>query len=253
MIAQERRQRITEIVQQKGTISTKELSEMLSVSEMTIRRDLDYLNKQSSIVKHFGGASDRSVYVISGTDFSKRLSDHDAEKRTIAAKAQELISEGESIFLDHATSCIYLARELAHFSDLTVITYSIPIIQELQKTRVKVIGIGGILLQPNECFIGPLAEEMISRFHGNKVFLGAQGIDMDKGLSIADLFEVNMKLLMADRSDEVIVLADHTKFQKHGLYPNVPIQKINTIITDGATDAELIRQGEERNIRMIVA
>ena len=253
MLTQERRQRIVELVQQRGTISTKELSESLDVSEMTIRRDLEYLDQRSSIIRHFGGASNRSGYALVGTDFAQKMNNQVEEKKRIAAKARSLVKEHESIFVDHSSTCVFLARELGQLANITVVTYSVPVVLELAKTRVQVICAGGTLLQPNECFIGPLAEEMIGRFHADKVFLGTQGVDAASGLSNADLFEVNMKNSMADRSTEVIVLADHTKFQKAGLYPTVPASKIHTLVTDSGTSQDSIDQWMGLGIRVLIA
>lgn len=252
MIAGERRQRIVDILQTEGTVSTKKLSDMLGVSQMTVRRDLEYLEGRSTIKRHFGGASKNSVDERAITDFSLRLQSEVTEKRQIARRALSLIREGDVVFLDHGTSCAYLAEELAHFSNIKVLTHSLPIVNALSETPIQVICIGGTLHRPNECFIGPLAEEILTRFHAPKAFLTTQGIDLHQGLSNGDLFESHMKLLISDRADEVVVLADHTKFSTRGLYPNIPIEKIGTIVTDSATSAETIDDYRRIGISVLV-
>lgn len=252
MIADERRRKIVTILKSEGTVSTKKLSSMLGVSQMTVRRDLEYLEGRSTIRRHFGGASKNDVDEQPITDFSLRLESEVGEKKQIASRALALIHEGDVIFLDHGTSCAYLARELVRFGNIKVLTHSLPIVNALSKTSIQVICIGGTLHRPNECFIGPLAEEILARFHAPKAFLSTQGIDSQQGLSNGDLFEANMKLLIADRADEVIVLADHTKFSTKGLYPNVPIEKINTVVTDSATSPETIGAYERAGISMLV-
>ena len=129
MIADERRREIVKIVKHEGAVSTKELSNRLGVSEMTVRRDLEYLETRSSIKRHFGGASTDEVDEHPVTDFSIRLQTEVAEKKQIAAKALELIQEGDVLFLDHGTTCAYLARELLSFSNIRVLTHSLPIIR----------------------------------------------------------------------------------------------------------------------------
>lgn len=253
MIADERRRRILSIVQQAGTVSTKQLSLMLAVSEMTVRRDLEYLESRSVLTRHFGGASKPEDEERLTTDFSIRLQTEVEEKKRIAAKARQLINEGDVLFLDHSTTCAFLARELADLGNVKVLTYSLRIVEELTRTQVQVICVGGTLHRPNECFIGPLAEEVLSRFHAPKAFLGTQGIDVNLGLSNGDLFEANMKLLMVDRTEQAVLLADHTKFQTKGLYPNVKTSKIHTIVTDAGTAPETIEGYASLGIQVIVA
>lgn len=251
MIADERRREIVRIVKQEGAVSTKELSARLGVSEMTVRRDLEFLESRSSIKRHFGGASTEEVDEHPITDFSLRLQTEVAEKKQIAAKALELIQEGDVLFLDHGTTCAYLAREITSFGNIRVLTHSLPIIRELEKSRVQVLCIGGTLHRPNECFIGPLAEEILARFHAPKAFLCTQGIHPRDGMSNGDLFEANMKLVVAERADEVVLLADHTKFETKGLYPNVATSKVHTIVTDDGTDDEILAPYRDMGIRTI--
>lgn len=253
MIADERRQRIVSIVQSAGTISTRELSTILGVSEMTIRRDLEYLEERDSIQRRFGGASSKESDGHQITDFSLRLQDEVQEKRRIALKARELIKEGDVLFLDHSTTCAYLARELTAYSNIRVVTYSLPIVAELAKSPIQVICVGGTFHRPNECFVGPLSEEILSRFHAPKAFLGTQGIDARVGLSNGDLFEANMKLLITDRTEEVVVLADHTKFVTRGLYPNVKASKIDTIVTDSGTPPGTLQAFRDIGVQVLVA
>ena len=253
MLVDQRRSRIVDMVRQRGAMSIKELSQALSVSEMTIRRDLSFLDETLAIKKHFGGATDISRPPAAVTSFSLRLEQHVREKEVIAAKARELIKECDSIFIDHGTTCAIFARELTRFANLTVVTFSLPIIAELSNTRIELVSVGGLLHRPNDCFAGPLAEEIVSRFHPDKCILGTQGIDSQRGLSNGDLLEAQMKTLMADRANEVILLADFTKFVTSGLYPNVSIDKIDKIITDSNADPRLLDQFREKDIEVIVA
>jgi DeoR/GlpR family transcriptional regulator of sugar metabolism len=253
MLVDERRGKIVDLVRQRGAMSIKELSRALYVSEMTIRRDLDFLDKTQAIKKHFGGATDRSRPLAEVTSFSLRMELHLREKEAIAAKARELVEENDSLFIDHGTTCALFARELGHFSHITVVTFSLPIIAELANTRVELVSAGGLLHRPNQCFAGPLAEEIVSRFHANKCILGTQGVESHRGLSNGDLLEAQMKSLMADRANEVILLADFTKFTTSGLYPNVPIGKINKIVTDSNADPILLAQYKEMGIEVILA
>ena len=253
MLVDERRSRIVELVRQRGAMSIKELSRAFYVSEMTIRRDLDFLDKTLAIKKHFGGATDVSRPSAALTSFSLRMEQHPEEKEAIAARARELVHEGDSLFIDHGSTCALFARELTHFANLTVVTFSLPILAELSNTRIELVSAGGLLHRPNQCFAGPLAEEIIARFHADKCILGTQGVQSQRGLSNGDLLEAHMKTLMADGADKVILLADFTKFVTTGLYPNVSIDKINTIITDSNADPNLLDQYREKGIEVIVA
>jgi len=253
MLVEERRSKIVDLVRQRGAMSIKELSRALYVSEMTIRRDLDFLDKTLAIKKHFGGATDLSRPSAAMANISLRMKQNTEEKEAIAARARELVHEGDSLFIDHGSTCTLFARELAHFANLTVVTYSLPIVAELSNTRIELVSVGGLLHRPNQCFAGPLAEEIMSRFHADICILGTQGVQSQRGLTNGDLLEAHMKTLMADRANAVILLADHTKFVTTGLYPNVSIDKINTIITDSNADPSLLDQYREKGIEVIVA
>lgn len=207
---------------------------------MTIRRDLDLLEETASVRRHFGGASKNEVDDQPITDFSLRLDSEIEAKRAIATLALRLINEGDVIFLDHGTTCAFLARELGAFGNVKVLTHSLPIVNELSKMNLQVLCVGGTLHRPNECFVGPLTEEILSRFHAPKAFLSTQGIDLHQGLTNGDLFEARVKSLIAERCDRAIVLADHTKFRTKGLYPNVPLNQIDTVVTDEKTPLETI-------------
>ncbi len=252
MIADERRKQIVRLVKQRGSMSTRELSDLLGVSIMTVRRDLDYLNATSALRKHFGGASDTSQMGDPVTNFSIRLSDHADEKSKIATKAVELVNEGDSLFIDHGTTCTIFARELRRFTTITVVTFSLPVIAELSKTRVQLVSVGGQFNRPSESFVGPLAEEMISRFHADKFFLGTQGIDLGKGLTNADVFEANLKTLMVERADQVILLADSSKFSITGLYPNVRTDRIDVIVTTSLADRAALNEYAALGIKVIL-
>jgi len=252
MIVQERRRRIIEIVKEQGSISTKKLSNILEVSEMTIRRDLNYLDRQLVLTKTFGGAVDRSSSHIV-TNFSLRLNQYKERKKMIALKAKDFIQEGDSIFIDHSTTCLELSKLLGKFSHIMVITHSLPIIVELSRKTIEVICIGGMLKQPNDCFVGPLAEEIISRIHVDKAFVGTQGVSIEKGLTDTDMFEVSIKKKIIESSDNVILLADHTKFDRIGIYQTVPIENINTIITDNNVNCSLLEPYQKSGIEIIIA
>ena len=232
MLVDERRNRIVDMVRQRGAMSVKELSHALYVSEMTIRRDLSFLDKTLAIKKHFGGATDLYRPSAAVTSFSLRMEQHMREKEGIAAKARELIKECDSMLIDHGTTCAIFARELIHFTNLTVVTFSLPIIAVLSNTRIELMSVGGLLHRPNDCFAGPLAEEIASRFHPDKMHPRNARHRHPARSEQRTILEAQMKSLMADRANEVILLADFTKFATSGLYPNVSIDKIDKIITD---------------------
>ena len=242
MIAAERLERIAALIQERRTVSISELSDLLDVSEATIRRDLTKLEKHGLLKRTYGGALSSVSPKPSSLDepYDVRALYHVAEKRAIAQAAAGLISDGETIVIDAGTTTALLAHALRHRHNLTVITNSQRVMNELYGAEgVTVIVTGGELfvtgvlpVRGDVVMVGPIAEETLRRFRPARAFLGTAGITIADGMSNSNLPQAQIKQLMSALSDEVILLTDHTKFG-HLSYSIVdPISVLDRVITD---------------------
>ena len=179
----ERHSRILSLLQQNGSISVTQLSELFKVSEVTIRKDLSYLEQQKKLYRTHGSAILISPY-ISDRHVNEKEKKNVAEKRAIGAAAAALVSQDDSIIIASGTTMAFLAREIKPQGRLTVITASVPVTQILsQDPDVDVIQLGGITRSSSVSVVGPFAEQMLRSFNCSKLFIGVAGIDPDFGLT----------------------------------------------------------------------
>ena len=182
MFAIERQQQILEKLKEDGAVSVSKLSAEFSVAEETIRRDLEKLEKQEKLLRTHGGAVpvDDNKYEPS---LEKRRKINVEGKEKVAILAAQLISPGETIFLDASTTTYYIARELKKMQNITVITNSLHAIAELSQNKdIKVIGTGGMVGE-NGSFVGSIAEDSVrEKYVADKIFFSSRGVTADRGV-----------------------------------------------------------------------
>jgi DeoR family fructose operon transcriptional repressor len=259
VLVAERRERVAALLRERRTVSISELSALFDASEATIRRDLIKLEEQGLAKRTYGGAI--SLY-SSGLDapFSVRAHHHIAEKRAIALAAAGLVSDGETIILDAGTTTAHLAGVLRNRHNLTIITNSVRVMNELHDCDgVSVIATGGALhalgALPEEgdlIMAGPVAEATLRRFRPSKVFLGTAGITLAEGMTNSLLPQAQVKQLMIQTSEEVILLTDHSKFGHVSYSIVAPVDVLDKVITDSGINSEDCAALEERGIDVVV-
>lgn len=237
MFALERQKKIIEDLNRDGVVSVGRLSEELGVTEETIRRDLEKLEKQEILRRTHGGALPMDD---SSSDLSlKRRKSTNAEaKERLAKKAVALIVTGDTIFLDASTTTFYMACELKKMKQaVTVITNSLRVINELAgSSTVKLIGVGG-LVGENQSFTGRFAENCIQEnYFANKMFFSGKGIVRGNGILESNESECAIKQQMLKNSDEHYFICDKSKIGRVGFIKLAEFEDIDCIITDGDID-----------------
>lgn len=231
MLAADRQKQIVELVNLRSSVRVTELSELFSVTEETIRRDLEKLEKKKSLKRSHGGA----VSVKDTTneiDFSEREITNKEQKQKIAMEALKLVKEDDRIILDASTTAWYLAKALPNMP-LVVITNSIKVAMVLsQKEQIKVISTGGILLQKSLSFIGPITESMLDYYHVTTAFISATGIDIRAGLTDGNEQQAIVKKKMMKQAQKVILMADSSKFNHIDFAKIADLKDISECITD---------------------
>jgi DeoR/GlpR family transcriptional regulator of sugar metabolism len=234
MTADERRQQLSELLARRGFADLADLVKELGVSESTVRRDLSQLEEEGVVRRTHGGAvfvSDR----FSVLNYAARESTAVDEKQAIGRAAASLIRDGETILLDGGTTTFQVARCLVTRS-LQVVTNSLPIANLLgSAAEVELIFVGGYIYPRTGVALGPIAEQAWTSLHGSKAIMGVAGITED-ALYNANVLMVEAEQRMMDSADEVIVVADRSKFGKRALARLGGLDRINHVITDDGLD-----------------
>jgi DeoR/GlpR family transcriptional regulator of sugar metabolism len=247
----ERQHQIKEIVDGRSRATVQELSIYFGVSEATIRRDLEELNNQGLIRRTHGGAV-RAVTAPKEPPMMHRMGENPEEKARIGKAAAALIGDGDTIFLGSGSTVLEVARNLPEGISLTVITNSLPVVNELTThPGVDVIVIGGILRQSEFSMVGHVAEQAVREFRADRVFLGMYAVDANCGFTNDYPPEISTDRAILSISPQVIVLADHSKFGRVSSMLIAPVTSAQMIITDQATPQEILDELQKLGIQVI--
>lgn len=255
LLAEQRRRKILDAIEQKGQVTVRDLVEKFSISAVTARGDLDALSSEGMVVRSHGGAVRR---LLASQDYPLRLKEtlHHAEKVRIGRAAAELIQNNETVILDSGTTTAEIARHLKtrHLQSVTVITHAHNVASELMDaTDISVIMIGG-LLRPVSCsFVGPQAEAMVKEFHADRLFLAVDGFDLDIGPSTPDVLEAQLNGVMMRISKEVNVVADYSKLGRRSVSRIGVLSEVHRLITDSRVPTEFSDALRKLKIDVLIA
>jgi len=252
-----RQARLTEIVTRNGFISVAEISQMLGVSTMTIRRDLEALETRGILKRTHGGAvaseTDRhEIFDAEEPMFKQRQRRNAVAKSRIAIAAAKLIGPSETIALDVGTSVLALAKELLHRADLRIFTNSLPAAITLTTGRNPIYLLGGQLRGPELAVIGPVATSQVAHYYFDKVFIGVSGI-IEAGLYDYTLEDTEVKRAFIEQARQVIVLCDSSKFDRRSLAQICSLDRCHTLITEAPPPSHLGRAIAKSNINLVIA
>lgn len=247
----ERRDSIIQIIQKNGKVRVDALSDKFDVSSVTIRNDLDFLEKKGIVHRTHGGALLRkSVYEDPSLEEKQQL--YRKEKQRIGEKAVELIKDGDSILLDSGTTAMEIAQRLNGKKNLTVMTNAINLALKLGNLEsMSVMLTGGLLRKESFSLVGPEAEATISNYYFDKLFLGVDGLDINFGLTTPNPMEAQLNRIMVERAQQVIAITDSSKFGRHSFSYICDVDVISTLITDTNISVEFERELLRRNIDVI--
>lgn len=233
-------------------MTVNELVAQLGVSEMTVRRDLDELERQGFLRRVHGGAVSARGRSYEPPFLTRSLV-HKEEKVRIAAAAAARVHHGDSIALDVGTTTLEIAYQLAGKRDLTVITPSLRIAMVLaEQPGIRLILTGGILRHGELSLVGHLAEEAFRQFFADKLFLGIGGIDLEAGLTEFNLEDALVKKVMLRRAKEIIVVADASKFGRVAFASVAPLDVVHTLITDSSVPPSIVNGLRDKGIEVII-
>lgn len=256
MLPEQRRARVAQLVRSRGAMRVSEISDELDVSPMTIRRDLELLDRDGVVHRVHGGATvgaeshdaDAPPPVSEEPAFQVKRRLEAAAKRAIAHAAVAHIEPGMTIALSAGTTTYALARALEGFAGLTVVTNSTDaanILFETLPASSLVVLTGGVRT-PSHALVGPIAESSLKELQVDIVFHGFHGIDPQSGFTCPNLAEVSTAQAMIAGGDQLIVLADHSKFGVRALAKVADLSAASTLITDSRIAPEQLEELRRR-------
>lgn len=230
--------RLVERLQSRSYADTQDLAAFLGVSEATVRRDLVELEARGLIRRTHGGAMPLGQ-ITSDLPNSERMGRNAAEKARIGKVAADMVAPGDAVFLDAGTTTLQVASQLAHRRGLTFVTNGTDIAACLASAGVeRLFVIGGEYNDFNHSLTGALAADAIRRFNVDKLFLSVSAVDLRRGqIAISHPALAEAQRAMIEIAQEVIVVADHSKFTRNALTVIAPLDAVSRIVTDTACRA----------------
>ncbi len=247
---QERLHQILTLVEEQGRVSVADLADRFGVSAVTIRSDLATLEEQSYLVRTHGGAMARPAAAIVPA-FSVRQTVNAAEKQRIGRAAAALVHDGDAIILDDSTTAWQVARHLKDHRELTVVTNSLYIALEfVDALGVTVVMTGGTLRPVSASLVGDQGDCLLEGYHVQKGFFGVRGLTLEAGLTDPDQYGAEMKRRMVERSREVIVIADASKWNRLSFAAFATLKQVDQIITNEGAPADMVSALRDRGIQV---
>ncbi len=235
MNAVQRKIQILELLRNQESVEVEQLTRLFDVSKVTVRSDLDDLERKGLLIRTHGGAilpeNSSLVRLLSNT-----LEERKDEKYAICKSAMQFIEPGMNIIIDAGSTTVHLAK-LVNGMGVTVITNSVPVLQELMNSEtVELLVAGGILRKPSLSFMGAPASFVFDQIHADVLFLGASGFSIEHGLTCTNIIEAETKRHMIRNATKVCLLADSSKLGKMFIANVCGWDSIDCFITDCLSD-----------------
>lgn len=245
-----RQSQILDLLTQNKKLKVTELSEVLNVSQVTIRKDLSALEESGIIVREHGYAK-----LNESDDINNRLAYHYDIKQKIAEKAVESIEDGETVMIESGSCCALVALEIAKTKkDVTLITNSAFIADYIRKTgNVRIILLGGEYQEESQVMVGPITRKCAEGFFVDKLFVGTDGFTKETGFTGNDYMRSEAVKDMAKQASNVIIVTDSVKFQQKGVVSLMDTKKVSYVYTDSNIPEETEEYLVENNIKIIKA
>src|SRR4051794_27551207 len=241
VLSEERRSLVAEMLQSAGAVTITDLQARFGVSPMTARRDLSILAERGVARRTHGGAILPSI-AAGEHSFRQRLRDAPQAKARLAEAAFEMLSPGETVFLDASSSTYFVARLIAERGlAVRVITNSLPVLQELsgaEQNDVEVVAIGGTFRRLTCSYVGPAAVRAVREHFADRLFMSVTGVMPTGMLTDADVLEAEVKRAMLEQSAESTLLLDESKLSARGRQAIAPVSSVSLVIADGLPDSE---------------
>lgn len=247
-----RRSNILRLLRVQQRVRVSRLAQQLGVSTVTIRNDLRCMSAAGLLTRQHGGARLLGGAVPEAPLAEKRVR-YRERKQQIAALAASLIRQDDKIILDAGSTTLMLSRVLPPIEPLTVFTNSLAIVNELaERPGIHLIMSGGALRRSAQAFQGPQAEASLQQLFFDKLFLGADGCSAEFGVSTHDSEDARLNSRMLEHAQQVILLADSSKFQQLCLHRICAVERLHSVISDPGLPAEVRSALTARGVQVLI-
>jgi DeoR/GlpR family transcriptional regulator of sugar metabolism len=238
-----RRNKIIKIIQKNPHVRVNELADMLGVSLITIRRDLQFLDEQNQVKRTHGGA-----ILIKSEE--PEVDEVEYYRMLIAKYAATLVEDGDSLFINTSSNALQMLQYVSR-NNITAITNNGKVINREYSTGINVILTGGELRFPKDAMVGDYAIRNLQTVFAKKAFVGCSGITPDAGMMTEIASEVSVNEIMVNHSTEAVyVMADHTKIGKRSSFTSCSIEKVNYLITDELAPEEVLEELRSKGVKV---
>jgi DeoR family transcriptional regulator, fructose operon transcriptional repressor len=253
MFPAERQGRILEILAEQRGVRVSALSDLLGVSEMTIRRDLERLETEGRLSRTHGGAILKH-HIVEEPRYVTSVRAHAHEKQRIAQATAAMIKPGETVFLGSGTTATQVLTHVDPDLHARIVTHNLGAVSSAQEKALDVILLGGLYRPRSNTLEGALSLEALSNFHASKFILGADGVSLEEGITTASVGLAGVERAMIRQTrGEVIVLADRSKFGVVGDFVICTLDDIQAVVVDDGVDNDVRDEMSRRGLRVIAA
>ena len=226
-----RQTKILELLTQNKKVEVTKLSELLGVSQVTIRKDLDALSESGMLIREHGYAT-----LNKSDDMNIRLAYHYEQKQKVAKKAVESIQHGETIMIESGSCCALVALEIAKYIR--------------KHTAIKIILLGGEYQHESQVMVGPMMRKCAEAFFVDKLFIGTDGFSIDTGFTGNDYMRCEAVKDMARQASHVIIVTESDKFHQKGVSNLIDLHQVSCIYTDQGIPQEVEEYFKEKHIQV---
>lgn len=256
MLAKDRRNEILKTLRTNGgMIKMTEIISHYGVSHETARRDIEALQDKGYVKRIFGGAllnpsDSRQMDFSIGSDMDENGM---SERQAIGREAAKLVREGETVLLANGTTVLEVARNLKDFHNLTIITNSLPVINELIGTNFDIFVLGGKIDNNELNMSGYLGVQAMKSIYVDKAFIGAGGVTVEQGISDYSLTDASLRNEVVNHANSVILVTHSEKFGNNAFALGIPLRTVNTIVTDSGLSEDYRARIAEMGINIVIA
>lgn len=250
MLAIERQRKILDLLMQAGSLRTTETAQTLGVTDETVRKDFEWLEKRGELIRIHGGAS-RPEKIRGDLPFTERQAIRREEKIAIARLAANRIQPNETIFLD-ASSTVLTLTEFLPDVPLTILTNALNVLTALaDKPNIDLMCTGGLFDAKSRSFIGLTAEKSLKRYNIHRMFLSGSGFHPERGLSESNSRQAAFKERVIAHSEDIVFLADHSKLGRKASFFFADVSDVSCLITDKSADSDLLDQLKNQGVSIL--
>lgn len=251
MLGIERRQLIMDKIKQDKKVYVSELSQLFRVTEETVRRDLEKLEGDNLLRRSYGGAVLNEQKASEDLSFLKRSTINSESKEYIAQKAQNLISDGDTIMVDSSTTCLALLHHLQNHQDITIITNSIRLAYDFSTSPFRIISTGGSLRANSMALTGSATCTALERYYADIALISCKGIHEQLGVMESNEEESVVKQVMLAQAKKSLLLIDSSKFDKTAFVKTCELSAIDTLVTDKRPEDSWLETLSKKQVELI--